>query len=228
VYNGFSFAENGWHPFVRAVSEHLADPAQTYGGSILERYYSVWQPGDGRAALIGAPDGPEALARYPAYIIHAPWLRVGPEERLESISRIIAEENTLLGEPGLTIEDGYGLQGPVSQRKGTLEYTRLSRLLAAVRKDGYDRGRGDITAQLLVRGDDVLCRIVHGHHRVAVLAALGYSRVVLTPTMLVNVDDVKNWRQVREGHWSAAQALQYFHHHFDFDSEAWASDRGLA
>jgi hypothetical protein len=227
TYNGFSFARNGWHPFVHAASEYLEGRASTYHGSALEGYYSAWQPSEGRAALIGAPDGPDELTRYPAYIIHAPWLKLSPEDRLDSISQIIAEENALLGEPGLTIKDGYGLQGPVSSRKGELEYLRLLGIVRSLQTNGYDRKFGDITAQILVRGEEFRFRIVHGHHRAAALAALGYSSITLVPTMLVDIDNVENWTQVHSGYWSQSQAIQYFHHHFDFDPRAWASERGL-
>jgi hypothetical protein len=37
---GFSYAEGGWHPYVAALEEHLADPDLPYERSILARYYA--------------------------------------------------------------------------------------------------------------------------------------------------------------------------------------------
>ena len=36
---GFSYGASGWHPFVAALEEHLADPRATYATSLLRAFY---------------------------------------------------------------------------------------------------------------------------------------------------------------------------------------------
>lgn len=227
IFNGFSFSKSGWHPFVRTVLEYMSTGVDDYSNSFLKRYYNTWQPKDCLDALIGAVGGPSQLAGSPPYMLLAPWLEDKPEQRLIDFARIIEKENEHLGQAGLTIDDGYGLQGPVSEKKGLLEYQRLLRVFNSIEGSGYDRTYGDITAQILVRGDELRYRIVHGHHRVAVLAALGFESIAIVPTMIVDCNNVDNWTQVKEKIWNRDQALRYFNHHFDFDSLLWARQRGL-
>lgn len=228
TYNGFTFDSDGWHPFVATINEYLDSHTKSYKGSILQRYYSQWQPTNGQEALIGAGTGPDILANHPPFLIHAPWLTSTLEERAVDLPALIKAENERHGEEDLPIEEGYSLQGPVSERKGKLEYNRLLRVLYSIRKDGYDQSYQPITAQVLLRGDEERYRIVHGHHRTAALAALGYSHLVLVPTMVVQAKHVQDWPQVHQGPWSAQEALHYFDHHFDFNPLLWATNQGLA
>lgn len=225
IFNGLSFSSTGWHPFVETAKEFLAG-SSNYSGSTLERYYEYWQPRDGLDALIGATNGPEILRSLPSYVMHSPWIMTGLNKRLEGIESIARLENTLFGDATLTIADGHGLQGPVSQRKAALEHRRLTAVTSSLRDRGYDRTQGDIAVQVLKRGHEYRFRIAHGHHRAAALAALGYSHAPCSPRMLVDRDDIERWPQVSNGTWTIEQALVYFNHHFDFDSRAWARHTG--
>lgn len=227
IFNGLSMAVGGWHPFVQTVREHLITGQDGYAGSILERYYQGWQPSNALEALIGATAGPAELTRYPAHLMHAPWLRDGPEERLRSMERIMREEGREHGGVRLKASEGHGFQGPVSARKGELEYQRLRRVLKSIQSQGYDRQYGDVHVQVLRRGNDHRFRIVHGHHRVAVMSALGHEAFVAVPRFVVCREEVASWPWVQRGPWTVNSALRYFDHHFDFDSLAWARARGL-
>ncbi|MCG3169175.1 MAG: hypothetical protein CALGDGBN_00688 [Pseudomonadales bacterium] len=228
IFNGLSLSRTGWHPYVAAGREFIAGTSQSYRGSILERYHLAWQPIDGLSALIGASKGPSSLAEFPPYVMHAPWFNVLPEQRLKGIAKIARRENAAFGGQEMTIVEGHGLQGPVSSRKGEVEYGRLISVLRSLQHRGYDRTHGDIAVQILKRGEAYRFRLAHGHHRAAALAALGYAVAPCTPRMLIDRDDVDNWPQVSNGTWSIKQALAYFDHHFDFDSLAWARKLGLA
>lgn len=227
IFNGFSLSSEGWHPFVAAAREYLEEGPREYPGSVLEKFYDEWQPANGRDALIGATLGPVVLARYPALMMHAPWLNASPDERLAGIERIIKSENRQYGGADMSEMAGYGLQGPVSREKGHLEYQRLISVLESIQKYGYDRSRGDVTVQVLKRGDEFRFRVVHGHHRMAALAALGYEAIPAIPRMVVDASEVEHWPQVYRGVWTSEEALAYFNHHFDFDSRQWAEERGL-
>lgn len=227
IFNGFGFGEVSWHPFVEALTEYLSDRGRPYKGSRLERYYNVWQPAHAAEALIGLCDFPSKLTSYPSFIKHIPWLNFSCEERLAQISRILLEENASLGQSELGVADGYGLHGPVSDRKGRLEYKRLTDLLESVEREGFRPDGDHIAVQILKRGEDLRFWIAHGYHRTAVLSALGYASFPATPRMLIDVQYVDHWPQVYQGTWTKDQALAYFNHCFDFDARAWAQARGL-
>lgn len=227
IFNGMSLAPGGWHPLVAAAHEALASARPRFEGSRLQRYYEAWQPADALEALIGATEGPDSLRAYPSHLMHAPWLDASPDERLAAIRRIVELENAARGKGSLGVEGGYGLQGPVTLAKGCIEYVRLLEVLQSIRKSGFDRSKGDVTGQVLKRGDEYRFRIVHGHHRAAALAALGHDSVAIQPKMLLASDEVAHWPQVYRGLWAPAQAETYFNHHFDFDSRAWAQKLGM-
>lgn len=227
IFNGLSLGPSGWHPFVAAAREMLNGESKAFEGSCLERFYTRWQPANALEALIGASLGPQSLAAYPRYLMHAPWLGTSPDERLRSITRIIEIENAEYGSGALGVDAGYGLQGPVLPEKGRIEYQRLARVLNSIRQHGYDRSKGDITAQILKRGETYRFRIVHGHHRAAALAALGHEHLPIQPKMLLDRTESAHWPQVYRGAWSQAQAETFFDHHFDFDSRAWAARLSL-
>jgi hypothetical protein len=225
--NGMSFSPLGWHPLVAAASEHAASGIGRYEGSCLERYYAAWQPRNAREALIGASAGPARLDDFPAWTRHTPWSQQTFEESAAFMARIIEIENTAFGGAQLSPSDGYVLHGPVSTRKGRLEYARLADLVDSMREAGFDRSRGDLTVEVLHRNGQFRFLIVHGHHRAAAAAALGHDVVPAIPVGLVDVRDAPHWPGVYRGLWTQAEALAYVEHLFTFDSMRWALDRGL-
>lgn len=227
IFNGLSFGARGFHPFATAAAELVAEPGQTYEGSCLEAYYARWQPADALEALIGAEAGPAALRAYPPYLMLAPWLDISIEDRLEWIRKTMQWEGKAGNGEALGPEDGHGLQGPVSGRKGAAERARLKKVLDSIGAQGYDRRHGDLAAQVMVRGNELRFRIVHGHHRAGALRALGVDTFIIQPSAIIEIDAVEQWRHVRSGAWSRVEAEAYFHHHFDFDSGAWARRLGL-
>jgi len=227
IFNGLSLGPTGWHPFVAAGREALATGRTEFEASILDRYYTAWQPANALEALIGARRGPEILESYPPYLMYAPWLEMSPDERLASMQYIIEMENAAAGADETAAEGGHGLQGPVSITKARIEYRRLLEVLASIQASGFDRSRGDITVQVLKRGDEYRFRIAHGHHRAAALAALGHDHIAVVPKKVIDLAEAPHWPRVYRGPWSQAQAEAFLHHHFDFDSLAWASALGM-
>ena len=227
IFNGLSFASRGFHPFAAAADELQANPGQGYQGSCLQAYYARWQPADALEALIGAPTGPAALRRYPAYLMLAPWLDISIEDRLEWIRKTMHWEGKGSRGEAMGPEDGHGLQGPVSKRKGAAEHARLKNVLDSISSRGYDRRHGDLAAQILIRGDQTRFRVVHGHHRAGALQSLGAKQLVIQPSAIVDIQNLRHWRHVKSGDWSPSEAVAYFNHHFDFDSGSWARLQGV-
>ena len=230
TFNGFTFAPDGWHPFVAATKEYLHGRRKTYTGSILENYYRAWQPTNALEALIAPLDGPALLRELPAYTAHQPWLPMHPEERLTMMEDNIRNENLWTGKVHLDASFGYGLQGPISPEKADIEYARIAQLTDSIQRRGFDRTRGeeDITVTAVERDGEYRFCIAHGQHRAAVLSALGHNEVPVTFIRLVHLSEAEHWPQVYRGTWSEAQAHAYVNYLFDFDAYAWARARGLA
>jgi len=228
IFNGFTYGNGGWHPFVEAIRFYSKSDSKNYQGSFLQRYYSIWQPKDALDALIGVPDGPDILRNYPSYVISEPWSNFSCDEVKSRYAQIALLENGAYGMSELTIDaDGYGLHGPVSEKKGEIEHKRLISVFNSIRCHGYDRTSGDITVQVLKRDGDFRYRVTHGYHRAAALTCLGFDSLPAVPVALIQPEEVDHWPQVYRGVWTKKQALKYFNHHFDFEPGNWASQHNL-
>lgn len=227
VYNGFTTARSGWHPFVQAASDYIERGIDDYERSLLPRYYQAWQPKNALDAMIGLASGPASLMELPSYVFHVPWSDKTPREQAAFMARIIEIENSSFGAPTLTSADGYCLHGPVSASKGRLELKRLLRVVESIRRHGYDRSKGDVTVHVLHRNGQFRYMIIHGQHRAAALAALGHERLPAIPINLVDADHVEHWPGVYRGFWTASDALTFFDHLFRFDSRAWADEKRI-
>jgi hypothetical protein len=231
---GFSFARQGWHPWVAELRDqdrhvHAAGRAT----SLLQRYFASFQPRDALEALAGfEPDAPCGLTDLgPDLFWVTPWCAWTPQEMAGAVRDWVARGAR---EHGLTDfdpdRDGSPYHGPTSRRHAEVESRRLRQATTALRGNGYDRRRGDSLFYLVRRGrEQVAVKFGGGYHRTAAMTAIGAATVPaqLRPPLAVDVDDVDDWPQVRSGLWSRRAAVRYVDHLFDFDAVAWARARGL-
>lgn len=154
TFNGFSFGANGWHPFVAAAAEYASGGPVTYAGSVLERYYGTWQPRNAREALIGCDNADTfVLECMPSWAYLAPWCALTPDEFTMRQKEAVASENRTSGVK-LSIGEGYNHHGPVSPTKGSIEFSRLSRVYHSMAVHGFDREKGDIRVIALGSAED--------------------------------------------------------------------------
>lgn len=229
---GFS-NPGGWHPFVAALQEYEAGESSRYEGSVLKKFYEVHQPENAAEAYIGFQDAPEAYLSYPAHLYNLrPWVSMTLEQ-MDQYRRRAAERDNREHNSGQTVlsnKDGFKEHGPVSERKGQLEYKRLVKVYNSIKANGYDRSQGHAYFLMLQREKEL--RFMNGGqgvHRTAAMVALGYETIpaMFSKKYVVDVELVDYWPKVREGIWTCEQAEAYFHHLFDFDSRAWAREQGL-
>lgn len=228
--SGFSFSQTGWHPFVEALKYHeLTGRGANYSGSYLEQFYKNWRPESAKEACAGFDSAPDELAEIPAYAIHGPWTETTIQQRHELMKNTIEMENKWAGHPGLGAGAGYGLNGPVTPEKGELENTRLWDVYTSIKKRGYDRAllNEDIRVTAIEMENAYRFCVMHGHHRVAALAALNVASVPVRITKVVRHNEVMHWPQVYKGPWTKESAEKYVEHLFHFDSRAWAVKKGL-
>ena len=239
VQNGLSYSPDGWHPFVAALQEYAAGKSTGYKGSILERFYEQHRPAHAGEAIVGFEHYPNAYANYPPVVYRlAPWQERSIGEVDRQSRKITHSDNKEHGEPGMTMRsDGHPFYGPVSDRKGRLEYHRLTSIYTTLRAHGYDRTHGHVGVALLKRRNEYRF-LLHGagNHRAPAMAALNRKTIPAVFTMppaysnrppLIDLAFVESWPQVRRGLWTREQAEAYLHHLFDFDSRAWAQENGL-
>jgi len=228
----FGYGPNSWHPFVATLREYKEGRASRYEGSILERYHSQWQPSSAGEALFGPDADYSSLTGLPPIGASLPWSRRSPEERAAITRAFAVKDNEKTGHPGLGIEEGYKYFGPVSPRKGQIEYERLCNVFESIQATGYRRDSGwdgDIGGFLLRKDEDYRFVVSFGHHRLAAVAALEYESIpvkIIHP-VVVNRQDAPHWPQVKQGVWTEDEAIRYFDSLFDFDSYSWAQKRGL-
>lgn len=225
--NGMSFGPEAFHFFVPTVNEYLNSGHSAYIGSHLHHYYTTWKPANAQESLICSFSETTFLAEYPSHLLHIPWNMLTPGERLLQLEQTIQRESERYGNIALNVSDGMTSHGPTTIRKGELEFRRLIDVVKSIQRQGYDRLLGDIDIEVLKRGSELRFRVLHGQHRVAALSGLGYSTLPCRPRILVDVEKVDEWPQVKLGTWKKQNAIDYFNHLFDFDSRAWAGRLGL-
>ena len=233
-YTGLTYGAEGWHPFVETLNRYHNKPT-SYEGSALKSYYEEWTPSNAAEAFITFSDAPEPFKMEPSYAFVSPWHTISISERKSKIAYNVRTENRDMGYDAVGIEEGFGLHGPVSDRKGRVEFNRLLSTLKSIDQQGYrlDSVHDFIEGFALLDQNEEEFRIivVHGNHRLASLTTLGNDRapIRLVPPYIVRVPDVDRWPQVKSGLWSRGQAIGYFESFFCAHREIrkWAKSRGL-
>jgi hypothetical protein len=232
---GFSFAPDGWHPWVAELQDQQRRERSVFAGSLLERYFGSFQPRTALEALPGFGGGADhcGLGALPSELFWlTPWMVGSPEELQATVRAWMTRGAQQHGLGDYDPDrDGSPYHGPVSDQLGQVEVDRLRSAHVALREAGYDRRFGDSLFYLVRRGRELRAvKFGSGYHRTAAAAALGHDGVPaqLREPLAVDVDDVDDWPQVRSGMWSREAALRYVDHLFDFDARAWATGHGLA
>jgi len=230
--NGFRYGPEHWHPYVRALHEYKAGASVSYKGSALEKYFNAFQPKVARDLVLCQNCGPSGLSELSPWCFVPPWSRHSPASRREFLFSWAFREAKQAGYHDISPDDGTNHFGPVSLKKGCMEYKRIVDVFKSIRCDGYRRrsdGDGDVTGMLLRRGDEYRCLITSGFHRLAAVAVLGYKSIpvrIVRP-VIIEARDVDHWPQVKTGVYTRDEALVFFHYLFDFDSLKWAQKHDL-
>lgn len=232
--NGLSYSPNRYHPYVSALREYEIGGSTSYMESTLRTYYERHQPSHAGEAFVGFERWPVEYKNLPPHLYRlAPWHSLTADEVDQQV-RYWSRENAkgvANLDQGWSLEtDGFQYHGPVSERRGELEYQRLIKVYESLKADGYDRSQGHVELLILRRGQEIrLLNYGEGNHRAAAMAALGYETVPATfyHPYSIDFEDIEYWPQVRQGLWSSQQAENYIDHLFRFDSRRWARENGL-
>lgn len=210
----FNLRPDGFHPFVRAIQAGIREPAAPQAAieRVLGEYYSRVKPQDA-ADWLGEPGASAArvLADLPPHAVTMPWQANSPQRWLEVRENGIPNENRLAGDE-MPISEGWHACGPVSARKIAVEGRRLCNLLVSFQKNGLMRHEGhdgDIDSVLLRGAGGERWWINSGHHRAAVMSALGYETAPVRIKAVVDVADAANWPQVASGLFDRQEAIRF-------------------
>ena len=226
---GFSYGPDRWNPFVATLQEYECKGTD-YDNALLKQYYQVWRPSSAREAIAGFSNVPSCFGDLHPMCIHmTPWRTHSPSEVAKSVQSWYEKDHKRVDHPFSVGGSGLKYFGPVSAEKGRLEFNRFTQVYDSIKESGYDRHRGELPVQTLHRDGELLFLLQGNFHRTAAVAALGYEAIPATFASLhcIDVKDVDYWPQVRRGVWPRQAAIDYFNHLFDFDSMAWARERGL-
>jgi hypothetical protein len=223
------------HPGVETLLAYGHRDCHVYADSPLRSYFEVWQPANAAEALGLAPNlAHHTLRHAPAFGAVMPWDPQGPTDAwIANKIRSIGDDNRGHG-AALGHKDGIKSFGPVSYKKGDLEFKRFTGVYDSIRRDGYrpttDSADGYITGFVLAHVGHSRIVITVGQHRIAALTALGWER---TPVRLrpgiVHREDVASWPNVRSGLFTHEQALEVFDRIFNGEQPAgclWRSTCG--
>jgi hypothetical protein len=210
---GFACGLDQPHPFVLTAAGILDGSVTSYEASPLKAYYDGFQP---RTVLDlygwdPAAAGPALTA--PTLCAANPWEDT-PGPHMRAMRRRVNFHDSVPYGGSDGDDESYIDWGPATARKGELEFRRLSEVAASVLRGGYAPRPGrdaHIRGKLLVDGERSVISIGNGHHRIAVLTALGWPTVpVMIARDIVRRETVEDWPGVRSGALTPAQALDAF------------------
>jgi hypothetical protein len=177
---GFSFAPDGWHPYVATLRAVVETGPTDYRDSILGRFHTRFLPQDLGQAL---GSGPRMLEPALAAIPHSwPLLRdlwMLDTSRLEELTTAARRAAPTARSPHV---------GPLTIEDGTDTYQRLLRVHASMKTHGYTPDRFDgstdtgfdgyqLDGYFLEHDGDFRFVVLHGHHRVGAAACLGIEHL---------------------------------------------------
>ncbi len=217
-YLGFECTPESKSPFVQTLREYAEGHHTRYTGSVLQNYYESFKP-QNVAEIMGL--NPEecspVLINNPAMSEIAVWNSGNHQAELKRRKRQIEQDNLLHGYHYKS-DDGDPFYGPVSERKGTLEFTRLIKTYNSIKEKGYSVSDvNSIKGIILKAGGEWRCQILVGQHRIAALAALGYENVpiLIGNQGIIHREDVEMWPLVQENIITTKQALTVFDRIFE-------------
>lgn len=219
-WHAYSCTSDSPSPFIQTLLQYQSGACTRYADSPLARFYLAVQPQSAAEHMgLSAPSFPELSAIGPGGAIW-PWRPVHPAARAARRELEVTVENREHG-ARFGFGDGDPFYGPVSQRKGELEFRRLIRAFENIKRQGFrvdPYGLDNITVTCLYPDEpNNRCYVVAsgGQHRLAALTALGHEDVVvqLSPEGcggIIRAGDAEHWPAVRSGYLTIKEATGIF------------------
>lgn len=169
---GFSYAEEGWHPFVKTLKEYMEDPHLTYDDSSLARLYTQFCPENVQEVLLDhIKDSLKPFCEWPPTYELVSWVWTLNRSSVDSY----LQHHRRRGENG-----GWIFFGPHNKEYGRKEFQRLISLYNSIKSTGYQEklsGADPVNGYFLRDGKNIRFVLLQGNHRVSALKVAGYTDV---------------------------------------------------
>jgi hypothetical protein len=229
---GFPYGPASVHPLANAFEAARGDMAR--GGSedsvrgILSNYYNMVQPRSALEVVDLDQEKAPGLLGIPLYNWVMPWSERSIEDT-GAHRRICLEEEGLAHGKLVSISDGVTLFGPVSEKKLSLEVTRIANLARSMEKRGFQSSAIQPIEVIGLRaGFEYRWFVVQGQHRLAACSAFEIMRVPARVVRVVRREDAQFWPHVLTKTFTLSGALQCFDRLFEGRvcgcASAWVND----
>ncbi len=200
---GFGYGADGWHPFVEQIKEMSIRPETKYeGDSPLWKYYFLFRPKSLQAALMG--ESIIDVSPISDKLLPLPW-------------------ETRFGQTIMENRDQHYFFGPYPTDAGKALTKKLLNHYELAKGSGYHPSAFNdsyISGYLLKTDKDYRFVVCHGHHRLAALAALGYTKIRCSIfddkdfPGLVNIQALTKWPHVKNRVYTQEAAKTVFYSFF--------------
>ena len=189
---GFSYADEGWHPFVETLKEYAENKSLKYEDSTLAFVYEKYCPRNVQEVLLDHLEEPlEPFCSWPPVNDLLRWVWALNTSSAKSYLRHAKKRQQ---------EEGWIYFGPHSPEYGKKEFTRLISVYNSIEAKGYQSElttKDPVNGYFLKNEDNLRFVLLQGNHRVAALNALGYSDVDVVirkgHPAVVDRKDLKKW-----------------------------------
>jgi hypothetical protein len=206
---GFSYREDGWHPFVQTLKEYAENPNLCYEESTLAKLYRQYCPANVQSVLLDHINIPvKPFCDWPPIYELISWVwTLSPSGVQKRLSKKISNSSS----------SGWILYGPHSEDYARKEFKRLIEVYESVKESGYQSdlsGMDPVNGYFLKDGNYTRFVLLQGNHRVSALKALGYKHVDVLIRQghpaVVDRDDLHRWTETGGGIYSSFLTEQLF------------------
>lgn len=210
-----------WHsleadknPFVKTLIEWEAGHGE-FKESAMDIFYRDFQPKNAAEVLKITKNN--VLSQLEPLSFVLPWETSSIKEIRDIRSRDAENENRKYGKK-IGLSHGYTEFGPVSDRKGNLEFDRLINIYRSIKKEGYKENLysedGSIKGYFVTDSKEWCFIITSGKHRSYALSALGYKKIPISLEMnfkiLKNINEYRNWPFVTDKTFTKGEIFDFF------------------
>ena len=171
---------------------------------ILQQFYDTHQPAHAGEGIVGFDQASSEFQKYPAHAYRCmPWRSRTADEVNKKVRSW--SEHSKTGRDWSFNREGFKYHGPVSDRKGRLEYQRLTGIYERLKDNGYDRSLGHANFLVLRRAEEFRSlNKGNGNHLTAAMVALGLRTIpaIFNKNHIFDVEIAEYWPQIMNGLWA--------------------------
>lgn len=208
-FKAYPCTQGSQHPFIKLLLEYPETPSRMPSHSALSLFYEGFKPKNAAERLgLEPPYCYGALMTLAADSVPEPWLPITPSQSAAALRRWTVAESKRGGLGQCFDVSGNTSYGPLSLEKLELEHARLFHIRDSIRNSGFRSHESQqfVSAQMCHDGRQPAFFIENGQHRIAALAALGYTEIALLVSRVIRCYEAPFWPNVRSGVFSIDQA----------------------